>query len=628
MPTSRRCTTPYARRRRSSRCDSRRWRGHRARSAPPSPPRGARRHRRACRPRRCRRRRRRCRGRERRSARSRARDAPASRLRATHRPAACRSCRGCARRAARHRTRRPRRRRCARSRAASPARHPRGHRRARRARGGRGWASQASARPRDEPPRPRPTRPGSGHVGHGPRARLTRAVEANPEEHQQGDRDHHRDDEHVGHVVNRGHHPRRVDEVDDMTDREAGLAEEPVGEVAEDAAEQQAQHDRPAVIAHAHDGERDDDQRGEAQDDREHPGDALAERKRGAGVSREIELQEVSPHLHGPLIGQVLQGEMLRELVDGQHHHREDRDDDAGRRGTQSCAAFHRPAQEAETDEPEVAPATSRSRSFFLDEAAQLRAVVALELTQLTDAGLEGRALGVETCDLVAALRFGVGDDRGGLRLCVGDELVALGLALGDVLVVQALRELDDACGGGGATAGRGGGSRSLFDDGPGLGDRSGLDHGDRGRGGGGLELGDTGLQLLRSRRSSCATRRRSRRGVVDLIRVEALLEADVLELLGDDVFGGQSHGVSSFSGLTTRTEGRPAFRGPVLEQHSPHTRGVRRHRHMRAIAPVIDSSTNTTSIVRGNPRSRAIGPSRSGGMSRRKKRSGGSVTV
>ena len=196
------------------------------------------------------------------------------------------------------------------------------------------------------------------------------------------------------------------------------------------------------------------------------------------------------------------------------------------------------------------------------------------------------------------------------------------------MLVVQALRELDDAGGGGGATAGRGGGSRSLFDDGPGLGDRSGLDHGDRGRGGGGLELGDTGLQLFVLGDRLAPLDDDLVEEVVDLIRVEALLEADVLELLGDDVFGGQSHGVSSFGAHDANRSGRPAFRGPVLEQHSPHTRGVRRHRHMRAIAPVIDSSTNTTSIVRGNPRSRAIGPSRSGGMSRRKKRSGGSVTV
>ena len=34
---------------------------------------------------------------------------------------------------------------------------------------------------------------------------------------------------------------------------------------------------------------------------------------------------------------------------------------------------------------------------------------------------------------------------------------------------------------------------------------------------------------------------------VVDLVGVETLLEADVLELLGDDVIRCQSHGVSSF---------------------------------------------------------------------------------
>ena len=40
------------------------------------------------------------------------------------------------------------------------------------------------------------------------------------------DGDHHRHDEDVGDVVDRRHHPRRVDEVDDVADREAGLAEQ------------------------------------------------------------------------------------------------------------------------------------------------------------------------------------------------------------------------------------------------------------------------------------------------------------------------------------------------------------------------------------------------------------------
>jgi hypothetical protein len=62
-----------------------------------------------------------------------------------------------------------------------------------------------------------------------PTARARGAVEANADQHQQRDADHHRHDEHVGDVVDRGihaqPHPGRVDEVDDVADQEAGVAE-------------------------------------------------------------------------------------------------------------------------------------------------------------------------------------------------------------------------------------------------------------------------------------------------------------------------------------------------------------------------------------------------------------------
>src|SRR5690606_12562645 len=43
---------------------------------------------------------------------------------------------------------------------------------------------------------------------------------------------------------------------------------------------------------------------------------------------------------------------------------------------------------------------------------------------------------------------------------------------------------------------------------------------------------------------------------VIDLVRVEALLEPDMLELLGDDVFGGESHCVVLFQSFTTEPLG------------------------------------------------------------------------
>ena len=78
--------------------------------------------------------------------------------------------------------------------------------------------------------------------------------------------------------------------------------------------------------------------------DREDPRDALAERERGAGVADEIEDQEVAEDLHRLLGRQVLEGEVLRELISGQHQHRENRDDGAGRRRTKWRTACQRPA--------------------------------------------------------------------------------------------------------------------------------------------------------------------------------------------------------------------------------------------------------------------------------------------
>ena len=78
--------------------------------------------------------------------------------------------------------------------------------------------------------------------------------------------------------------------------------------------------------------------------DREDPGDALAEREGGTGISDEVEDQEVAEHLHGLLGRQILDREVLGELIGGQHQHRENRDDGAGRRLMQGGSACQRPA--------------------------------------------------------------------------------------------------------------------------------------------------------------------------------------------------------------------------------------------------------------------------------------------
>ncbi len=78
--------------------------------------------------------------------------------------------------------------------------------------------------------------------------------------------------------------------------------------------------------------------------DREDPGHALAEGERGAGVSDQVEDQEVAQHLDGLLGRQVLDREVLGELIGGQHQRREDRDDGAGRRLMQGGSACQRPA--------------------------------------------------------------------------------------------------------------------------------------------------------------------------------------------------------------------------------------------------------------------------------------------
>ena len=125
------------------------------------------------------------------------------------------------------RPRRRRRRRSARSRASWPARRPHACRRGRPEPEGCATPRQSFA-----------VVPGGSSAVAAPSGgrrvavrRLGRrpvvpsAVEAQADQHEDRDADHHGHDEHVGDVVDRRHHPRRVDEVDHVTDGEAGFAE-------------------------------------------------------------------------------------------------------------------------------------------------------------------------------------------------------------------------------------------------------------------------------------------------------------------------------------------------------------------------------------------------------------------
>ena len=78
---------------------------------------------------------------------------------------------------------------------------------------------------------------------------------------------------------------------------------------------------------------------------------------------------------------------------------------------------------------------------------------------------------------------------------------------------------------------------------------------------------------------------------VVDLVRVETLLEPNVLELLGDDVIGGQCHGDSSFE---------RSGRWPMSGADRPR-RPVVSGKHSRAILRVWKGS--------GRPETKQVSP-------------------
>ena len=95
-----------------------------------------------------------------------------------------------------------------------------------------------------------------------------------------------------------------------------GCAEQPVGEVAGDAGEQQPEGDRPQVLrsrrlSHSTTSTADDRQA------REHLGVAGAGAERGAGVAGQVQHQQVADQLLVRLAGEPVDGQPLGDLVDG-----------------------------------------------------------------------------------------------------------------------------------------------------------------------------------------------------------------------------------------------------------------------------------------------------------------------
>ena len=198
--------------------------------------------------------------------------------------------------------------------------------RRRRARRGRGTSgapfrprARAGRRPRAWARRRSPSRPrlvvadGSAPPFAGFTSREpSRPMPADREDHEQH---HARDDRDVGDVVDRRDQPRCRDEVDDVAEAEARLAKEPVGEVAEHAAEQQPEDDRPGDRADAP-CEPDDEGDHAGGEDREDPGHAARERECRAGVPHELPLEQGAQHRHDLTLGEVRDDEELAQLVE------------------------------------------------------------------------------------------------------------------------------------------------------------------------------------------------------------------------------------------------------------------------------------------------------------------------
>ena len=141
----------------------------------------------------------------------------------------------------------------------------------------------SGARPSPRVASPAAVRPPAASACRFAGLRSTRAVEADAADRQDHEQHHARHDRDVGDVVDRREASRRRDEVDHVAEAEARLPEEPVGEVAEHAAEQEPEDERPGDRADAP-GEPDDEGDHAGGEDREDPGHAAREREGRAGV--------------------------------------------------------------------------------------------------------------------------------------------------------------------------------------------------------------------------------------------------------------------------------------------------------------------------------------------------------
>ena len=109
-------------------------------------------------------------------------------------------------------------------------------------------------------------------------------------------------DEHVGDVEDRP--VRQRQEVDDVTAQHARRAEDPVGQVAADAGQQQAESDRPGAVAEPT-AEPDHHAGGDQGDHRQHQRVRRTGAERGARVAHQVEAQHPVDHVHRVAVGQV-----------------------------------------------------------------------------------------------------------------------------------------------------------------------------------------------------------------------------------------------------------------------------------------------------------------------------------
>lgn len=134
----------------------------------------------------------------------------------------------------------------------------------------------------------------------------------NGEDHEQ---DHARHDAHVGNIVDRRDQPGGRDEVNDMSETEAGLTEEPVGQVAQNSGKQEPEDDSPRDGLDPS-GEPDDENDDTGSEDREDPGHPACEGKSSARVPNEVQLQHIVQNPDNIAVSHVADNEELCNLIE------------------------------------------------------------------------------------------------------------------------------------------------------------------------------------------------------------------------------------------------------------------------------------------------------------------------